>query len=459
VVGDAWNAARDWEFRNTSTNTDGAAADTFVTQARSAGATPLLTVPMLGWVARNNDNQVQSVGVPNQGGPAINANGAVAGYDPTQNRAVTSVPSFATKGSVFSDTPSAAAPAVYQDEWIHHLVDRFGADGVRFFAMDNEPDLWSITHTDVHPAQMSYQSMLDTFEQYSNAVKAQEPNALVLGPDVSGWTSYMYSALDRGTDNYHTHADRTAHGNQEFLAWWLAQVARQDRASGTRTLDLLDVHYYPQADGVWSDAADPAAQALRIRSTRSLWDPTYGDESWIGEPVMLIPRLKQWVNQNYPGTGIAITEYSWGAEKDASGAVALATVLGIFGQYGVDLATYWAYPDPKSPAGAAFRLYRNADGQGATFGDRELPASSSNPGLAVFAARHSDRPEVDVMLINQSAAGPANVRLNLKSGAIKSADEFRVLAGSGTIDHLTVHPATTIEVAPMSMVMVRIAVA
>lgn len=456
VVGDAWAAGRDWEFRNTSTDLAGAAADKFVMQAQAASAKPLLTVPTIGYVARNNNNQVQAVAVPDQGGAPINAAGAINGYDPTHNRSVTSVPSFATKGAPFSDPANPSAPAVYQDEWIHHLVDRFGANGVRFLAMDNEPDLWSYNHTDVHPARMSYQSMLDMFEQYSAAAKAVDPNALVLGPDVSGWTGYMYSDLDRGSDNYQTHADRMAHGNQEFLAWWLAQVASQDRARNSRSLDLLDVHYYPQADGVGSDAASPAVQALRIRSTRSLWDPSYGDESWIGQPVMLIPRMKAWIKQNYPGTGIAITEYNWGGEKDASGAVALGLVLGEFGREGVDLATYWTYPPPKSPAGAAFRLYRNADGKGATFGDVELPATSTGAGLTVFASRHSNRKEVDVMLINQSALGPASVRLKVKSGATGAADEFRVLAGTSTIEHLPVDLSGSIQIPPMSMAMVRI---
>ncbi len=456
VVGDAWAAGRDWEFRNTSTDLTGAAADKFVTLARAASATPLLTVPTIGYVARNNNNQVQAVAVPDQGGAPINAAGAIPGYDPTHNRSVTSMPSFPTKGAAFSDPANPSATAVYQDEWIHHLVDRFGANGVRFLAMDNEPDLWSYNHTDVHPARMSYQSMLDTFEQYSVAAKAADPNALVLGPDVSGWTGYMFSDLDRGSDNYQTHADRAAHGNQEFLAWWLAQVASQDRARNSRSLDLLDLHYYPQADGVGSDAASPAVQALRIRSTRSLWDPSYSDESWIGKPVMLIPRMKAWIKENYPGTGIAISEYNWGGEKDASGAVALSLVLGEFGRDGVDLATYWTYPPPKSPAGAAFRLYRNADGKGATFGDIELPATSTSSGLTVFASRHSDRKEVDVMLINQSASGPASVRLNVKSAAIGTADEFRVLAGTSTIEHLPVDLSGSIQIPPMSMAMVRI---
>src|SRR5436190_370453 len=83
---------------------------------------------------------------------------------------------------------------------------------------------------------------------------------------------------------------------------WLDQVRKHDEQAGQRTLDVLDVHYYPQASGVFSAADDPQTRGLRLRSTRALWDPTYTDESWIGEPVRLIPRLREWVDRYYPGT-------------------------------------------------------------------------------------------------------------------------------------------------------------
>ncbi len=56
-----------------------------------------------------------------------------------------------------------------------------------------------------------------------------------------------------------------------------------------------------------------------------LWDPSYRSESWIadgGQNVYLIPRMKAWVNANYPGTPIGITEYNWGADGDMNGATA-----------------------------------------------------------------------------------------------------------------------------------------
>jgi hypothetical protein len=321
------------------------------------------------------------------------------------------------------DRPDPASTTVYQDEWIHHLVTQYALqpNALSFVALDNEPDLWSETHTDVHPVRMSYEDMFQTFDDYASAVKAQAPSARILGPDVSGWTSYLYSALDRGNDNFRTHADRLAHGDQPFLAWWLARVARADKARGTRSLDLLDVHFYPQAQGVDSPAHDLATQELRIRSTRALYDPGYVDESWIDQPVMLIPRLKSWVAQNYPGTGIAITEYRWGGEEDVSGAVALALALGIFGREGVDVANYWTYPKPNSPAAAAFRLYGNFDGRGSRFGDTSLQATSNRPDVSVFAAKNSRTKAVDLMLVNTSLVRDAPVAfdVNVGSGPIK----------------------------------------
>jgi hypothetical protein len=341
---------------------------------------------------------------------------------------------------------------------VHHLVSRFGGGqgGVRYYAMDNEPDLWSTTHTDVHPTRMGYDDMLANFEDYATMVKERDPQARVLGPDVSGWVSYFYSDLDRGNDSFASHADRKSHGDQSFLPWWLAQVARADAARGSRSLDLLDVHYYPQAKGVYSDAKDPLTRERRIRSVRSLYDPSYQDESWINEPVKLIPRLKAWVADSYPGTGLAITEYNWGGEHDSSGAVALAEALGVFGREGVQLATYWTYPPPDSPAGAAFRLFRNFDGHGANFGDRSLPVASGDSRVAAFAASHSGNGEVDVLLVNESLTDRATVRVATTAGSY-SATQFRLVGGSSHIEPASMASSgDPVTLPPLSMSLVRL---
>lgn len=439
VLGNAWNATRDYLFENGdygfADSSPSSAADSFIDAARAAGADPLVTIPALGWVAKNSDSSVRSVGVPALGGSPLTPGGtAIAGYDPAQNQALTSVPSGAVDPGNVSAPPSSAG-AVYQNQWVHFLQQRYGAGGVRFYAIGNEPDLWCEIDTDVHPACMSYQETLGTFESYASAVRAQAPRAQILGPVVSGWDGIEFSSLDRGGDNFATHADRQAHGGQPFLPWWLDQVHRFDQSHGVRTLDVLDVHWYPQEPGVYSAAADPSTAALRIQSVRSLWDPTYTDQSWINQRVDLIPRLEGWVRQYYPGTKVGISEYNFGGERSASGAIALAEALGTFGVEGLYLADYWSYPPLGSPAAAAFELYRNYDAHGSTFGTTSVPVHVDQAGVRAYAAVHREagrqHGQEDVILTNESPGQTATVHLHLGSAATGTL--YLVPPGSGAI--------------------------
>ncbi len=434
VQGNAVNAARDWGFRNRlAVNAalppvPSSAADAFVRADKAHGAATLLTVPTIGWVARDTDNGHASANVPNNGGPGLaGPDGPIAGYDPAANRRLTSIRSVARKGTPFAGSPTMAGGVVYQDEWIHHLKQTFGdgaSGGVQFFAMDNEPDLWDATHTDVHPARMGYDDVLHNFLDYAAAVKAVDPTALVTGPVSWGWVGYNHSALDRGDDNFKTSADQARHGGELFLPWFLKHVRAHDAQAGRRTLDVLDVHFYPQANGVYGPQTDKATQALRLRATRSLWDPTYRDESWVGVSLRLIPRLNEWIVQGYPGTRLGITEWNFGADSHINGGLAIADVLGIYGRENVYLANYWAFPNKDSPGYLAFKLYRNPDGRGNGFGDMACAATSADGDrLSCYAATDSRTGELTLMLINKMSkatiTAPLVIRGISPAGTVK----------------------------------------
>ena len=466
VQGNADNAARDWEFRNRFASDasvppgPSSAADKFVRGNKAQGAATLLTVPTIGWVARDSDNSHQSVGVPSPD--------KTAGYDPADNRNRTSVRSAARKNAPFSDAPTLAGGVVYQDEWIAHLKKTFGpatGGGVQFYAMDNEPDLWDSTHTDIHPTRMGYDDVLSHFLGYASATKAVDPAAYVTGPVSWGWTGYNYSALDRGDDNFHTHADRTAHGGDPFLLWFLKGVHAHDVQTKTRTLDILDVHFYPQEANVYGPQADKTTRALRERSTRSLWDPAYTDESWIAQPIALIPRLQTWIAAGYPGTRIGITEWCFGADKDISGGIATADALGVFGRENIYLANYWAYPAKNGPAYLAFKLFRNADGQGHGFGDVSCGATSADPNkLSCYAATDSRSGDLTLILVNKMPKATVTVPLTFSgaapSGPVKTRvmKMWRVSADNPTT--IAAFPPSplkkTVALPPQSVTLVRI---
>ena len=57
--------------------------------------------------------------------------------------------------------------------------------------------------------------------------------------------------------------------------------------------------------------------------------------------------MKALIAQYYPGTKLSISEWSSNADSDITGGLVAVDQLGIYGQFGVDSATYWATPDPK----------------------------------------------------------------------------------------------------------------
>jgi hypothetical protein len=460
VIGHAWNTGADYQYRNTNYGArSGSESDRYVAGNQSRGLSSLITIPGLGWVARSDSSEDRSLNLPDDGGPGIAPDGRIKGYDPNPNRKRTSVPSHSRKPAAFVSDPDPGSSTVYQDEWVNHLVTRFGpadAGGVRFYAIDNEPDLWSQTHRDVHPARVGYNELARVFLDYASAVKQVDPSAMILGPESSGWTAYWYSELDRGVDKFATHADRRAHGDLPLIPWFLRTVRQHDLKAGARSLDVLTVHFYPQARRVYSDDSDPGTDRLRLRSTRALWDPTYTDESWIRQPVRLIPLLKAWVAAEYPGTRIGLTEYNFGGGDSISAALAQAEVLGILGREDVYMASYWRDPPQDSPTWFAFRLYRNCQGGGPCFGDTSVSARST--AFRTVSAYASRQPGwVDVILINKDLAGGKRITLSTHNAQLGSAAQrFEYsssnlaaisrkpdlsLAASGAID-LNVPPAS-----------------
>ncbi len=410
---DTSNRASDWFFENIPNANaspgdlpDGSSADRFVEQNQRTGTETLLTVPLIGWTPAS-----RAVAC----GFSVSKYGPQQATDPWQPDCGNGIQPDGATPITGNDPMDTSLPITetFVQGWIGHLTGKYGpatAGGVRFYNLDNEPMLWNETHRDVHPGAASYDEARDLTVQYAAAIKASDPGAQTLGPTVWGWTAYFYSALDweAGGSWWLNPVDRNAHGGEPFIPWYLQQMAANETAQGVRLLDYLDVHYYPQAPGVaLSGAGDAATQALRLRSTRSLWDPTYVDESWIGSsgdpPVQLIPRLQGWVDTYYPGTKLAITEYNWGALNHINGALAQADVLGIFGREGVGLATLWSPPGYSDPGAFAFRMYLNYDQQGNHFGEESLAAGSADQDqLAIYAAERVQDRWLTLMIINKS---------------------------------------------------------
>jgi hypothetical protein len=413
---DTTNRASDWYFENIPGNDadpsqlpNGSETDQFTDQDVRTGTDTVLTVPLIGWapkerakacgfsVAKYGPQQQTDPWAPDCGNGVRPDGTLITGNDP-------------------HDTSVAIGPD-YISGWLAHLTARYGDaahGGVKFYNLDNEPDIWFSTHRDVHPVGANYEEMRDSTYSVASAVKAADPGAQTLGPVGWGWSSLTLSGYDQQAcgsatappNCWSAPPDMTAHGGVPFGEWYLRQMAAYQQQHGVRILDYYDNHWYPQGSGVsGSSPGDAATQALRLRETRNLWDPTYTDESWTNQPTYLIPRMKQMVANNYPGTKVAITEYNFGALGSLNGALAQADVLGIFGREGLDLATLWGPPSATDPGAYAFRMYLNYDGAGGHFGDTSVSATSTDQGqLAVYGARRGKDGALTLMVVNKTGS-------------------------------------------------------
>jgi len=405
---DVSNRAQDWFFYNVPDDNPapqhlphGSSADRFIDDARVHGAEPLITVPMIGWTPRDRSRRwgfsVAKYGAQQQ--TECTATGGVFWCNADAGNGLRPDGTPIT-GNDPHDTSREIGPS-FVTGWMAHIASRTGTaaqGGVKLFALDNEPTLWSHTHRDVHPEPVTYDELWQRTVTYASAIKAQDPAAQILGPMPWGWCAYFGSGADDCADG----PDRRAHGGTPFLEWYLAQVRAHEQAHGVRLVDYLTIHYYPAAPGVTlSDDESAPTAARRLRALRSLYDPTYVDESWIGQPVRLLPRMKEWIAARAPGTKLAITEYSFGNDDGPSSALAHAEALAIFGREGVDLATRWVAPEEHSRVEDAFLLYLGYDGAGSAVEGTSVRAASDAPdAVGAYAIQRADG-RLHVLLFNR----------------------------------------------------------
>ena len=401
---DTTNRASDWFYLNTPNEVANVAdlpnnsnADQFMGETLGLSAQPIVTVPLIGWTTRSRDGLC---GFP------------VSTYGQQQYADSNCGNGISPDGQLLvGNDPSLTSERIDPDfvlEWVNHLTQQFDTaenGGVQFYSLDNEPMLWHETHRDIHPEYLGYADIREKSISYAKAVKEGDPTAKTLGPALWGWTAYLYSARDiQDGSGVFDNPDRDEFGSQPFVQWYLEQMRLYEEETGERLLDYLDLHYYSQIENVsLTEAIDPTTQKLRMNATRSLWDPTYRDESWINKSIMLIPQMHEWIDESYPGTGTALTEYNFGALHHITGALVQADALGIFGRERLDLATLWDPPTVNQPGAFAFKMYRNYDGENSEFGNLSLPAATLDQNrVSIYAAKRQSDNAITIMLINKS---------------------------------------------------------
>lgn len=436
-----------WALNCPDWNKPAGALKTFIGYvAERQGEYALLTLPMAGYVAADKDGTVSE----RQTAPSVRWKAVVY-----------------RKNSPFSYPPNLTDQAVYVDELVAHLVQTYGNAGTaavrRGYSFDNEPDLWAYTHPRLHPQKVTAAELVEKSAGLASAVKAVDPQAEIFGPA-------HYGFLGMNTLQYAPDWGQLGQGYDWFVDFYLDQMHLRSQQAGKRLLDVFDFHWYPENKGcgvriVGYGVGDTCLQQVRMQAPRALWDENFQEDSWIGEwfgdYLPLLPRLQASIQTYYPGTKLALTEFSYGAENHISGGLAVADVLGILGKFGVYFASFYPLESDSNYVVAAYRLYRNVNGAGLRFGNMDVKAETSDvENVPIYAAIHNlDVTRLHLILINRNLTQEVQGQFVLSSpvqyhraqawGFDQSSPNLRSMAGVSLIQDnrftYTIPPLTAVH--------------
>lgn len=342
-----------------------------------------------------------------------------------------------------AQTDASYPNGVRQDSFLKCLQDTFKeqlSQGRKILiSLDNEPGLWPITHPLVHPEKVTYTEMAERSLKFATMIKNVMPDAVVFG------------AVSYGFNEFTTLQDAPDANGRNYIEYFLSSMKNAGEQAGKRLVDVLDLHWYPEARGGGiritennsSDQSEGEIEA-RLQAPRSLWDPSYVEESWIAKhylgnkSVNLINDMQSKINTSYPGTKLSFSEYNYGGASHISGGLAQADVLGIFGKYGVFAATYWPLStiDSHSYIQGAFDLFLNYDGQGAKVGGTSIRATNPNVhDLSVYAMTNSENTYF-VLILNKTSRNQSATILFRNGDEIKQCQSYKLDESSQKIQQL-----------------------
>lgn len=320
---------------------------------------------------------------------------------------------------------------VYMDECVNLLINTYGlstsTSGIFGYILDNEPGLWPYTHPRIHPSIPTCVELIQKSTTLATVIKDLDPNALVIGYEPYGFMSFLKFQDAPDWEQVKSSQHRW------FIDYYLQKFKEESDRQGRRLLDVLSIHWYPEAQSssgirITSESdVDRDISIARVQAPRTLWDPNYktsvkgqitnGENSWINqwfpEYLPLLPNIQQSIDTFYPGTKLAVTEFNYGGKDHISGGIALADVLGIFGKYGVYIATRWG--DDGSYVAAAYNIYLNYNGVGGKFGDTSVKAETSNVAdVPVYASIEGNNDnKLHIIVINRNYDNNINVTFQI----------------------------------------------
>lgn len=296
------------------------------------------------------------------------------------------------------------------DSTVAILDHWFGAGGLglnkcnfMYWSMDNEPEIWSGTHDDVMPTQISADAFIDAYIEVAKKARQHFPEIKLTGPVAANeWQWFKWS-------------NESLYINGKYYCWleyFIKRIADEQKASGIRLLDVLDIHWYPavSADAdvlqlyrTFYDKNYVYPDANGVKTINGGWDNTQTNE-------YIFRRANDWLTQYFGannGITVGLTECAFNASNPNITAVLYASLLGTFADNGTGLFSPWTWKPGMWETLHLFSRYAK--------NIRVNTTSSLDTIVSGYSSINSNADSLTIMLVNRDRGARHTVRINLSN--------------------------------------------
>lgn len=247
-----------------------------------------------------------------------------------------------TEGNInlYLEKWTADSSVAMLDHWFGAGGIGLKKEGIRYWNMDNEPEIWSGTHDDVMPEQISPQEFMRRYIELAKKARAKFPEIKLVGPVTANeWQWYNWDNKPI-TENGKTYP---------WLEYFIKTIAEEQQKSGVRLLDVLDIHFYPsskktedivQLHRVFFDRNYSFPEANGVKTINGGYDNSLTREYIFG-------RCNDWLTQYLgAGHGVSLGLTETGLDNSVAPSVTAvwyASTLGEFMKNSVELFTPWTW--------------------------------------------------------------------------------------------------------------------
>jgi hypothetical protein len=305
-------------------------------------------------------------------------------------------------------------PNLYLEPWTADsttgiLNHWFGSGGlgmdstkIKYWNMDNEPEIWSGTHDDVMPVQPGAETFMQLYFAVAKKARALFPGIKLTGPVCANeWQWYNWGGAPvTGSDGK----------KYPWLEYFIKRVAEEEQSSGMRLLDVIDIHFYPssadasnvvQYHRVFFDSTYIYPEANGVKVVNGGWDNSIQIENVFG-------RCQKWLNQYMgPGNGVtfAVSETATQLQNDPNAlAIWYASMMGEFMNHGVEYFSPWNWDIGMWETLHLFSRNNKSNSVQAT--------SSDEQNVSSYTTVNNNNDSVTIALVNRSVNQSKTVVIN-----------------------------------------------